>query len=213
MVPIHHFLEQGSKQRAHKVPYVLLADQEGKLHRAIFDSHLIDAADRCIHAWHSLQELGGIHNSYAEQALSEAEQEWSAEKEILLARTAAPEAPVTAQATPPAVDGSPAPTKPASTLEQDAVQPSEDPKPSSDEPWIETIRCTTCNECTQLNDRMFSYNEDQRAYVADPDAGSFRELVEAAETCQVAIIHPGKPRNPDEPGLEELLVRAEPFNS
>jgi hypothetical protein len=50
-----------------------------------------------------------------------------------------------------------------------------------------------------------------RAYIADPDAGTFRELVEAAETCQVAIIHPGKPRNPDEAGLEELIKRAEPF--
>ena len=49
-------------------------------------------------------------------------------------------------------------------------------------------------------------------YVADPDAGTFREMVEAAETCQVAIIHPGQPRNSEEPGLEELLVRAEPFN-
>ena len=35
--------------------------------------------------------------------------------------------------------------------------------------------------------------------------------VQAAEACQVAIIHPGKPRDPNEPGLEELLARAEPF--
>ena len=34
---------------------------------------------------------------------------------------------------------------------------------------------------------------------------------EAAESCQVSIIHPGKPRNPNEPGLDELLKRAEPF--
>jgi hypothetical protein len=27
----------------------------------------------------------------------------------------------------------------------------------------------------------------------------------------VSIIHPGKPRNPNEPGLEELLKRAETF--
>ena len=59
---------------------------------------------------------------------------------------------------------------------------------------------------------MFAYDEDQRAFIADPDAGTFRELVEAAETCQVAIIHPGKPRNPAEPGLEQLVERAEPFN-
>jgi len=27
----------------------------------------------------------------------------------------------------------------------------------------------------------------------------------------VAIIHPGRPRDPDEPGLDELLERALPF--
>ena len=48
--------------------------------------------------------------------------------------------------------------------------------------------------------------------VADINAGTYRELVEAAEACQVAIIHPGKPRNPNEPGLAELLKRAEAFN-
>jgi len=36
-------------------------------------------------------------------------------------------------------------------------------------------------------------------------------LVEAAESCQVAVIHPGKPRDPNEPGVEELLERAKPF--
>ena len=59
---------------------------------------------------------------------------------------------------------------------------------------------------------MFSYDDNRQAYVADPDAGTYAQMVEAAETCQVSIIHPGKPRNPDEPGLEELLKRAEPFD-
>jgi hypothetical protein len=35
--------------------------------------------------------------------------------------------------------------------------------------------------------------------------------VEAAENCQVSVIHPGKPRNANEPGLDELLKRAEAF--
>ena len=30
---------------------------------------------------------------------------------------------------------------------------------------------------------------------------SHAQLVEAAESCQVSIIHPGKPRNPKEPGM------------
>jgi pyruvate-ferredoxin/flavodoxin oxidoreductase len=36
-------------------------------------------------------------------------------------------------------------------------------------------------------------------------------MVEAAEVCKLAIIHPGKPWNPDERNLEELMKRAEPF--
>ena len=63
----------------------------------------------------------------------------------------------------------------------------------------------------QINDQMFAYNENRQAYIADPDAGTYAQLVEAAESCQVSIIHPGKPLDPDEPGLDELVKRAEPF--
>ena len=81
----------------------------------------------------------------------------------------------------------------------------------SDEAYIETPRCTTCDECIQINGRMFAYDDNKQAYIADPSAGTYRELVEAAESCQVAIIHPGKPRDSNEPNLEELIKRAEPF--
>ncbi len=50
-----------------------------------------------------------------------------------------------------------------------------------------------------------------QAYIADADAGTYRQLVEAAELCQVCIIHPGKPKHPNEPNLDELIERAEPF--
>jgi hypothetical protein len=58
---------------------------------------------------------------------------------------------------------------------------------------------------------MFAYNDNKQAYIADVRAGTYRQLVEAAEACQVAIIHPGKPLDPSEPGLDELLERAKPF--
>jgi len=58
---------------------------------------------------------------------------------------------------------------------------------------------------------MFAYDGNRQAYIADVTAGSYAQLVEAAENCQVSIIHPGKPRNPDEPGLDELQKRAELF--
>ena len=58
---------------------------------------------------------------------------------------------------------------------------------------------------------MFTYNDNKQAYIKDITAGTFRQLVEAAEVCQVAIIHPGKPRDPNETGLAELIERAKPF--
>ncbi len=79
------------------------------------------------------------------------------------------------------------------------------------EPWIETARCTTCDECTKLNSRMFAYNEKKQAYIKDAAAGSFKDLVLAAERCPVEIIHPGTPRNPKEKNLEKWLKRAERF--
>ena len=82
---------------------------------------------------------------------------------------------------------------------------------ASDDAYIETSRCSTCNECTQINGKMFGYDANKQAYIKDVNAGTYRQLVEAAENCQVSIIHPGKPRNPNEPGLDELIKRAEPF--
>jgi len=207
MLPVAEFLEMEATSRAGKIPYVLLIDEDNNLKRAVCDGKLIDAALRCRERWHSLQELGGINNSYALHALAEAQAAWDIEKQELLAQASA--APVTS-ATPDTLAPETVSADPQTAT---AIEPAieEIAEPSSDDPWIETIRCTTCNECTELNDRMFAYDADKRAYIKDADAGTFRELVEAAETCQVAIIHPGKPRNPDEADLEELMERAEGF--
>jgi hypothetical protein len=63
----------------------------------------------------------------------------------------------------------------------------------------------------QINKHMFLYDGNKQAYIADLKAGTYRQMVEAAESCQVSIIHPGKPWDPSEPDLEELIARAEPF--
>ena len=74
------------------------------------------------------------------------------------------------------------------------------------------MRCTTCDECTKRNGKMFVYNDNKQAIIADLTAGTYKQMVESAEACKVAIIHPGKPWNPDEADLEELVKRAAPFN-
>ena len=88
----------------------------------------------------------------------------------------------------------------------------EEEEVSFDEPYIDTPLCTSCNECTNINQSMFAYNENKQAYIRDASAGTYRELVLAAEKCPVHIIHPGKPKNPDEPGLDELIGRAARFD-
>jgi len=207
MLPVDTFLEMEAKSRLGKIPYILLIDENDVLHRAVCDDKLIDAAQRCQERWHSLQELGGISDSHARQALARA-------KEQLIAQASIPPATdntaATAAVPSDAVAKEPQQTTPA-IESATATAPPEAAGVSPDDAWIETIRCTTCNECTELNGLMFAYDDDKRAYITDLEAGTYRELVEAAEACQVAIIHPGKPWNPDEPGLEQLIERAEPF--
>lgn len=83
---------------------------------------------------------------------------------------------------------------------------------SFDEPWLDTPACTTCDDCMGINKMMFAYNDDKQAYLKDATAGTYEDLVRAAEICPAKCIHPGKPLNPNEPNLEELMARAAPFN-
>jgi len=79
-------------------------------------------------------------------------------------------------------------------------------------PTIQSELCTACNECTNINKKMFAYNANKQAYIKDSRAGTFRELVMAAEKCPVAIIHPGVPLNPKEKDLDKWVKRAARFN-
>jgi ferredoxin len=88
----------------------------------------------------------------------------------------------------------------------------EEEEAEAEEPWIDTPLCTSCNDCFDINAQLFAYNANKQAIIADARAGSFEDLVKAAEKCPARCIHPGKPLNPDEPGLDKLVERAKPFN-
>jgi ferredoxin len=197
MVPVGDWLPGDRGAASDAVPYVWTVDTSGRLRRTVVDDRLIDGARRCSETWRSLQELGGVNNSHARLQLDAARTDWEREREALSSRD---DSTPTADTPVPAVQ----PEPDAVIAEPETI--------STDDAHIETSRCTTCNECTQINNKMFVYNENKQAYIADPDAGTYRQMVEAAESCQVSIIHPGKPRNLDEPNLDELIARAEPFN-
>ena len=116
-----------------------------------------------------------------------------------------------------ALAAAPAPTpspEPAAVVQPIAVgsQPSAAVTAVEIDPYIESSRCTSCNECINLNGKLFGYNASKQAEIKDAEAGTFQHLVTAAERCPVGIIHPGTPRNPKEKDLAKWLKRAEPFN-
>ena len=200
LIPVDECLSRERKGLPDKLPSVLMVDRDNLLQKVIVDERLIREARRCREMWHSLQELGGVHNSHAEKLLQREKAAWEARmhQEAEGQVGAAPVTGEAARALAPAAA---------------AAAPAEaEPERSPDEAYIETPRCSSCDECTKLNSKMFAYDRNKQAYIADITAGTYAQLVEAAESCQVSVIHLGKPRNPKEPGLKELLKRAEAFN-
>jgi len=92
------------------------------------------------------------------------------------------------------------------------VEKETEEEPGFDKPWLDTEMCTTCDDCMGINKMMFVYNDDKQAIIKDVNAGPFADLVAAAEICPAKCIHPGKPLDPNEPGLDDLIARAAPFN-
>jgi pyruvate-ferredoxin/flavodoxin oxidoreductase len=119
-------------------------------------------------------------------------------------------APV-ATATPAAAAPTAVAKAPAAAPAAVAVEESDDDDGGM-EPYIDSERCTSCNECINVNKKLFVYNEMQQAEIGDAKAGTFQQLVKAAEACPVEIIHPGAPLNPKEKDVAKWMKRAEPFN-
>ena len=110
----------------------------------------------------------------------------------------------------PTATSSPATEAPEAAAPAEAED--EDDAVTFDDPYIDTPLCTSCNDCMKFNSQVFLYNENKQAYLADLSTATYEQLVKAAEKCPVHIIHPGKPKNPSEPNLDDLVARAAKFN-
>ncbi|MBI2375783.1 MAG: ferredoxin [Deltaproteobacteria bacterium] len=223
-----------------RVPYIWVVDDDGLLHRALVSRALALAARDHMRAWKILQELGGTNNEHARRAAERARAEARLEAEdqrkalvleheaelervrngaasdamrrlveVLMDLDSAPAArrePKTAQ---PAA--APEPAEPAKVAKVAPVA-AEEETASFEGPYIDEALCTTCNECTNLNPLMFKYNANRQATVADRTAGTFLQLVSAAEKCPARCIHPGAPDAGDATANDDLVARARKFN-
>ncbi len=117
----------------------------------------------------------------------------------------APAAPSPAAVPPPAAEATAEAAAPAPAAAE------EEDEEFSEEPWVETALCTSCNDCVNINAKIFVYDDNNQVIIGDPRGGLYREIVLAAEGCPADCIHPGQPFDPKEPNLDEWVTRAERY--
>jgi pyruvate-ferredoxin/flavodoxin oxidoreductase len=208
MVPLAEYLTFDADDREGKFPYVWAVNRKNRLIRVIPAEPLVRSCEDRRQFWRMLKALAGVRPAVdtaaiAEQARSEFAQSLAAQiMEIASSGAVLSGAPAAL----PAVT---APTAPAAP----AAAPA--PVANGDAPstaWIETAMCTSCDECTRINNRIFAYNENKQAIIKNPKGGPYRDIVKAAEKCTAQIIHPGLPQDPTEKDLDKLIKRAAKYN-
>jgi ferredoxin len=240
LVTVDEYLTLLSDEAPELIPYTWASDGENVLHRVVISQRLAFACRDRLAYWRTLQELAGVRNEYVREAVQREKTKLEAEfaeqraalEEVHAAAVDAARAEATgvamrnlaeallagdAAALPAPTAPAPAPAAPveeAAPAEEEApaAEPEVEEVEVAEEPWIDTALCTSCNDCMDINAQVFTYNANKQAIIGDPTAGTFEEIVKAAEKCPARCIHPGKPLNPNEPNLEALIERAKPFN-
>lgn len=238
-IRLYRYLNEINNLQPNVIPYIQIIDEEGEIQRAVITRPLAFACWQRILSWRNLQERAGIRNIFVEKARSQAQSEAEEKLREELAKTEerhaselVAHAEQTAAATvnrlvelllnPEKMSG-----KPPAAMIQKILSPEEEtvqqpPPPESPElpaesalievPFIESELCTSCNDCINLNSVMFQYDDNKQAYIAEAQAGTYLQLVKAAEKCPSRCIHPGLPRENDKTANEKLIARANKFN-
>ena len=242
LITLDQYIDNTREENIGKLPFIWTMDSQSILHKTCVSWQVALAAQERLDFWRFLQENSGIHNYHVAIAKEKttAELEKKHEEAMLVLREAHKKeleevrkeeagkvmdnlTSVLLNLDSSTLDLAGSSAAPASTSEDTApaepVAKQEESQPAAEEeemlsqdPYIDTPMCTSCNECIEKNKEMFKYNGDKMAYIADASKGTFRQLVEAAEACPVNIIHPGTPLNKNEDGLAELIERAKEFN-
>jgi pyruvate/2-oxoacid:ferredoxin oxidoreductase alpha subunit/pyruvate/2-oxoacid:ferredoxin oxidoreductase beta subunit/NAD-dependent dihydropyrimidine dehydrogenase PreA subunit len=213
MVALVDFIDLSAEDKVDSVAFIYSIHSENKtLVRVVVAAEMVQATIERRHFWRTLKGLAGLNReiidpiAIATQAKAEVAQSLAArlmklaggDGQALTDFITTPSVTVTApiQATTPSTELSTEPSQAVS---------------GNDSVWIETPDCTTCDECIDIAPAIFQYNDDKKAVVINPTAGTYEQIVKAAEKCTAVIIHPGTPWNLNEKNLEKLIKRAEKF--
>lgn len=238
LVPLREYLMTDHTEMVGKTPFIWMVDEANKLQQVAIPFRMLVRCKERLDNWQFIQELGGLNSYHVNRAIERAKFEWEEEKEAQVTRLKADmDAEVETvrkeesgkamdrlvnvlldlDDMAPAPKARPAVTKAAvSKADEPAIADEQKPKAAkeekaeemSSEVWIETFRCTSCNDCTDQLPAVFKYNSDKQAEVHNPKAGTYAKIVTVAEKCPAKCIHPGLPQNPNEAGAAELIARA-----
>jgi pyruvate-ferredoxin/flavodoxin oxidoreductase len=197
MIAVADFLPMDEDERDGKFPFIWVVDAKNRLGRVIVSQEIIKSCEERQQFWRQLKGVCGLDNKVDVEALVQQTKAEMAQKLtsslLALAGSAgsadlfgvSANAPGNGGASVSAADYSPV--------------------------WVETPECTACDECVNINPKIFAYNADKKVVVVDPKGGPYKDIVKAAEKCTAGCLHPGTPFNQNEPGLDKLIKRAEKY--
>lgn len=174
------------------IPFLWVSDESGSPQRAAVTRDLVNLCRDRVRAWNVFEDLAGVRNTkIKEEARREGASE-AIQRVVAMLRQGeqiAQPAAVRAAVGPAAVEEAPAAA-------------------ANEDPYIDSFLCTSCNDCFKINPRVFQYDRNKQAYIADAAAGTFAELVKAAAGCPARCIHPGTPRPGDSTATSQILAKA-----
>ncbi|MBF0255935.1 MAG: 2-oxoacid:acceptor oxidoreductase family protein [Gammaproteobacteria bacterium] len=206
MIPFHEFLQLEEDDREGKFPYIWMLDGKNRLMRVICSAEIVKSAEERLLFWHQLKGLAGELDKVDVDALIEQTKSDMANRlsSTLLSLVASGNASAFTGMV--GSDGAKAVPVSNNAAGNGAGQAA-DYEPV----WVETPECTACDECIDINPKIFAYNSDKQAVIVDPRAGQYKDIVKAAEKCTAGCIHPGTPWNPNEKDLDKLVKRAQKY--
>lgn len=207
MVPLTAFLEMDAGEREGKFPFIWAVDRKQHLSRVLVAKEMVHSCEERRDFWIMLRALAGIETDKVEAV--DIEQKVRTEVVGNIAQGLLKLAGGDGAGIVDLAMGAPAAQATAiATATEETVQSNGDYMA----PWLETEECTSCDECIKLNPAMFAYNNDKKAYIKDPQAGPYQDLVKAAEKCTARVIHPGLPADRSEKDIDKWIKRGEKYN-
>ena len=205
MIPLAEFLDLGEDDREDRFPFIWGVDRKNRLMRVLVSEELVRSTEERRLFWRQLRALAGEYKKVDVDALiARTKAEMAQKLTASLLAMAAGGAPSALLDVAPARTGGNGQGVPAVGGGSGTAQ---DWEPV----WVETPECTACDECININPKIFAYNDQKQAIIVDPKAGPFKDVVKAAEKCTAGCIHPGTPSNPGEKDLDKLMKRAEKY--